>query len=892
MMVAVLSGFAVILIIDRVRATSGNRLQRFTWLGLGAFVLGTGMWSMHFTGMLAFDIPGNLKFDLYITLLSALPAVLAAGFIVWWLQDPELNWRRINDSALMMTVGLLLMHYIGMEAVYAKAVLFYRLSTFLTSLLLVYLLSLLALYVTKKIEQRALSDVTFPEWVRPVSAGTMVGLSVSAMHYVNLFSMTFYARPDQSFGATTQIFTPTAIGISVVMVTSLIIVTVISSARVNQRLDDAKQTVRATQARERTVLDSMVEGVILTDSRGTVESVNPAAESMFGRSETELIGRSIDEFIPELDSGNPDLETSLDLRENENRTLETTALDDSSAEFPVELSVSIFQPDDSNKLSFLISDITDQKEYERQLREAKEAAERANRAKSQFLARMSHEIRTPLNAIMGMADLLEETDLNEEQEHYINVFQSSSESLLNLINDILDLSKIEAGQLELDEEFFNLNELVDNTAHFFAQKAHNKGLDLNVYVDPDLPPAVKSDAGRVRQIFVNLTSNAIKFTEDGEVTLRVDVLERDDEDVMLRLEVEDTGEGIPEDEQDDVFDEFSQADESSSREHEGTGLGLSICRHLARMMGGEIGVDSIPGKGSRFYVTAPMEYRESPVEESPDRDADISVLEDRNILIVDDNETNREIMIRYLDSAGVDCDAVPDGPEALEAIKSDGYDAILLDKRMPRMDGFEVLDNLPEAYHPQSIVMLTSDDLDTDRREARDRDLGAYFVKPISRIKLLETVADIIDTQTKRSGRESAGAGETVREDVSLGGTVLLVEDNANNRLVVTSYLSEYNLTIDNAENGLEALKKMKNESYDLVLMDLEMPEMDGYEATSSFRDWELEHRDDHQAIVALTAHALDGAREEAIEAGCDDYLAKPVEKDTLIETIEPYFHR
>lgn len=883
--VAILAGFAVIQTIDRVRAAR-DWFTRGTWLSVGAFVLGTGIWAMHFTGMLAIRIPANLKFDLVLTLASAVPAIVAGGFVVWWLQDPDLSWRRINDSALMLTVGLFSMHYIGMEAVHAKAVLFYDILTFGLSLLVVYLLSLGALYLSKLIEQWSLSGFFLSGWVRSVGAGSLIGVSVTIMHFVNASSMTFYARPGQSLEATTGFFSHSAMGISIAMVSSLLIIIVISSARVNRQLDEAQETVRITRAREETVLDSMVEGVVLTDYDGTIESVNPAASEMFGYSESELLGKSIRELVPDL---NDDESENVD-DNSEQLRLETKGETREGTTFPLELSMSEFEPNGDRQRCYLLSDITNQKEYERELKEAKEAAEQANRAKSQFLARMSHEIRTPLNAIMGMADLLEETELNDEQRHYIEVFQSSSKSLLDLINDILDLSKIEAGQLELDEEFFNLNELIDSTADFFAQKAHNKGLDLNVYVDPELPPAVKTDPGRLRQILVNLTSNAIKFTEEGEVTVRVEVLDRDDDTVTLQLEVEDTGQGISEEEQEDVFNEFSQADETSSREHEGTGLGLSICQHLSRMMGGSIDVDSIPGKGSRFYVNVPLEYREEPVEKDDREDADITTLEGRRILIVDDNETNREIMMRYLDSVGVDCEAVAGGPEALDQIEEDGFDAILLDKRMPKMDGFDVLDNLPEEYHPQSIVMLTSDDLDTDRREARERDLGAYFVKPISRIKLLETVANILDTEEKESETGDEDNGEsTSGPEQRLSGDVLLVEDNANNRLVVTSYLDEQRVEIENAENGKEALSKMKDRPYDVVLMDLEMPEMDGYEATRTYRDWEEDNRSDHQSILALTAHALDGAREEALDAGCDDYLAKPVQKEALLEKLDSY---
>ena len=552
-----------------------------------------------------------------------------------------------------------------------------------------------------------------------------------------------------------------------------------------------------------------------------------------------------------------------------------------------------FDERDRDKLEIIIEWIQSHMERKRgieQLETARQEAEAANEAKSRFLARMSHEIRTPLNAIMGMADLLSETELNEQQEHYVNVFQNSSEILLNLINDVLDISKIEAGELKLHESYFDIEELVMDTAEFFAEKAHGKGLELNAFVDPDCPPEVKTDKNRFRQVLVNLIGNALKFTDDGEVNVKLNVEDRDDETVTLRLEVQDTGEGISEEDQEAIFGEFAQTDESSTREQSGTGLGLSICESLATKMGGGIGVESELGQGSTFHVEVPLPYHDQPTSESLGRDIDLDQLEGRSVLVVDDNATNREILTKYFQSADVEVDTCINGEDTLDRLRGNpSYDMIFMDNQMPGLNGFDVIDDLPGEYKQDDVIMLTSDGMKTSREKAKQYDLAGYHIKPVARTKLLRIFSKKLSGDGEDDSTEISEAESTDEPEEIISGRLLLVEDDDNNRILVSSYLKQHDIEIDSAVNGEQALEHMKENKYDLVFMDLDMPVMDGFEATSKYREWEKQHRDGKMPVVALSAHAMEGSHNKAEESGCDDYLSKPILKDKLLDNVRFY---
>ncbi len=653
--------------------------------------------------------------------------------------------------------------------------------------------------------------------------------------------------------------------------------------------EKVKLALDASEKRFRSIFENSTIGLYRTTPDGKIQLANPALIHMMGYTSFEELSR-----LNLEENKNEFFEFRSKFREKLEKDGEVTGWEDiwhrrDKTKIYIRESATLIKDEEGHPLYYegTVEDITEQKLTKQYLIKAKEEAEAATRAKSEFLANMSHEIRTPMNGVIGMTGLLLETTLTNEQRDFANTIQVSADSLLAVINDILDFSKIEAGKLDMECIDFDLRNTVEDISNVLAFKAYDKGLELACLIYQDVPSLLMGDPGRLRQILTNLVNNAIKFTANGEVVIRVQAVQESENETELRFEISDTGIGISKKQQSRLFKSFSQVDASTTRKYGGTGLGLAISKRLTEMMGGQIGVFSNEGSGSTFWFTAKFEKQKQTSRHKAFKPADVS---NRYILIVDDNKTNRFVLREQLTFFGCTFDEASNGVTALEMLKSakaEGkpFDIAILDMQMPEMNGKTLGKKImadPELKDT-ILIMLTSIGERGDAARMKEIGFSAYLTKPIKQSQLLDCLAVVIGKKTKTVKAESDTivTRHTLSEYSRQKINILLAEDNMINRKVAVRLLEKMGFNVDTAENGKEAAAAVETMSYDVVLMDVQMPEMDGFEATAKIRSLE-KGKGGHLPIIAMTAHAMKGDKERCLAGGMDDYVSKPISKEEL----------
>ena len=879
-LIAMLASYAALNLAGRVTACHGR--VRFLWLTGGAAAMGSGIWSMHYVGMLAYSLPLAVLYDWPTVVVSLLAAVLASAVALFMASRHLMRPIPTTIGGVCMGIGIASMHYIGMEAMRLRAMCHYSAGLVILSVILAIVISLIALWLTFHLREE--TAATGP---RRLAAAILMGAAIPVMHYTGMAAVTF--TPMDSVPDLSHAVEVSQLGIAgVIVVTLTILGLAIVTSLVDRRFSAQSLELSLSEQRYRQLVESAQ--VILW--RRSVESlqfslVNQEAEELLGYPAREWLANS--NFL--FDHAHPDDRELMDshcrlaAKNGGPQRFEHRMISASGNTVWLRTSARLVAgTGKSVELVGVMADITERKR-------AQEAAEAASEAKSEFLAMMSHEIRTPMNGVIGMTELVLGTNLTPEQRGYLTNVKMSADSLLAIINDVLDFSKIEVGKLELDPACFQLHECVEEVMTALAFRAHEKGLELLCDVKAGVPDYVVGDSTRIRQIIVNLVGNAIKFTAHGQVGLEVGLQAEDGDELRLRFAVYDTGLGIAKEKQKLIFDAFSQADSSTTRSFGGTGLGLTISSRLVEAMKGKISVESEPGKGSTFHFTLCLGVPGPPVAALEIKETSLPGI---SVLVVDDNFANRRILaemfwawrMKPVEAAGAQ-EALSHLRRALE--RGDPFQLVVTDVHMPETDGFDLAGQINRDPNLAGvpIVMLTSGENRGDPGRSRELGITTYLTKPVRRAQLRAAVAGALTP-----GAAAENANNAAPPLVELGARaklqlrILVAEDNLVNQLLAAGILEKEGHTVVIAGNGKEALAALERMTPDLVLMDLQMPGMDGLEAAAAIRKEEI-GTDRHIPIIAMTAHAMTRDKDRCLAAGMDDYISKPIRGSDLLSLIE-----